>query len=53
MNLLRRLFKRNKQNEFLTITEIRERIDNKQEIPLSIYSASKDRKFIAKPRTIF
>lgn len=53
MNLLSKVFKRNQQEKFLTINEIREKIDSKQPIPLSIQSASKDRKFIVKPRTIF
>lgn len=53
MSLIQKLFKIKKQEEFLTINEIREKIDSKQPIPLSISSASKDRKFIVKPRTIF
>ena len=53
MNLLSKVFKRNQQEKFLTINEIREKIDSKQPIPFSIQSANKDRKFIVKPRTIF
>ena len=53
MKLIQKTFKRRQQQEFLTINEIREKIDEKQRIPLSLNFASKKRKFIVKPRTIF
>lgn len=36
--------------QYMTIQEIRETIDKKEKMPISIYSASKKRVFIAKTR---
>ena len=53
MRLIQKIFKIRQQQEFLTINEIRDKIDRKQPIPLSVHSAKKERKFIVKSRTVF